>query len=408
MDGVDVCFVNVLAKVLERLIDANEWWEPPAHVMTKFQSSYVPDVSILSYLERIRRYAKCSDCVFVAALIYIDRIIVLKQLILSRLNIHRLLISSVLIAAKFLDDLFYNNAFYARLGGISVCEMNSLELEFLQLIGFSLHVTPDNFEFYRNELTAFTTIPRPFPVRMDSNSRIDESQSPFVCFGGNILPSKVHVDQAASFQRVKVARVDCSGFAEYHRVLSSIPTNTSSDASGLGFHRVVSNADCTFSVEQTPPRSPFNPRGSTKFAELEPRQRENLRSIFGTARNVGAVTPPFDDFATAVSAPTDSCCTRAFIQAQASFAFPVMAHIESSPCCLSVVDQRRFDVSATRSNYYHHGLDAGINSLHGMSLHDEICRQMSNPRHFRCGNQQSCMPHVITQDHPFLSHISSA
>lgn len=121
-------------------------------VVTKFQSSYAPDVSILSYLERIGKYAKCSVSCFVVALIYIDRMIEKRNLALSPLNVHRILITSVLIAAKFLDDFFYNNAFYARLGGITTSEMNGLELEFLLFLGFSLNVTSDQYAAYHTEL----------------------------------------------------------------------------------------------------------------------------------------------------------------------------------------------------------------------------------------------------------------
>lgn len=59
----------------------------------KFQSSYAPDVSIESYLERVRRYSRCSDACFVMALIYVDRLIESKNLVLTTLNAHRLLIT---------------------------------------------------------------------------------------------------------------------------------------------------------------------------------------------------------------------------------------------------------------------------------------------------------------------------
>jgi len=89
------------------------------------------------------------------ALAYIDRIIVTGAIVLSSLNVHRLLITSIMLAAKFLDDLFYNNAFYAKLGGVSAIEMNTLEIEFLKLINFSLFVSPEVYNQYSNELLRF-------------------------------------------------------------------------------------------------------------------------------------------------------------------------------------------------------------------------------------------------------------
>lgn len=104
----------------------------------KFQSSYAPEVTIEAYLDRIRRYSRCSDACFVMALVYVDRLIETRGLILTKLNAHRLLITrysshrtctsttnitfpllsslSVMLAAKFHDDLFYNNAYYSKLG----------------------------------------------------------------------------------------------------------------------------------------------------------------------------------------------------------------------------------------------------------------------------------------------------
>ena len=47
--------------------------------------------------------------------------------VISSLNVHRLLITSIMLASKFFDDVYYNNAYYARVGGISNSEVNSLE-----------------------------------------------------------------------------------------------------------------------------------------------------------------------------------------------------------------------------------------------------------------------------------------
>jgi hypothetical protein len=63
-----------------------------------------------------------------------------------------------MLAAKFFDDLFYNNAFYAKLGGVAPLEMNSLELDFLQLLNFSLFVTPEVYSKYHAELRNYVGV----------------------------------------------------------------------------------------------------------------------------------------------------------------------------------------------------------------------------------------------------------
>ena len=86
------------------------------------------------------------------ALIYIDRLIQRNNFLLTELNVHRVVITAVMLAAKFFDDAYYNNAYYAKVGGVLVPEMNSLEVEFLFRVNFSLHVCPEVFHKYRAEL----------------------------------------------------------------------------------------------------------------------------------------------------------------------------------------------------------------------------------------------------------------
>lgn len=58
-----------------------------------------------------------------------------------------------MLAAKFFDDQYYNNAYYAQIGGVSTEEINSLEVEFLFMINFSLYVSREIYDQYHRELT---------------------------------------------------------------------------------------------------------------------------------------------------------------------------------------------------------------------------------------------------------------
>lgn len=147
--------VRVLAEVLERLVSANSRIAETDPVqVTKFHALKAPSIGIAQYLERIHKYASCSTECFVLALIYIDRLIQRNNFLLTELNVHRVVITAVLLAAKFFDDAYYNNAYYAKVGGVLVSEMNSLEVEFLFRINFSLHASPELFHKYRAELIA--------------------------------------------------------------------------------------------------------------------------------------------------------------------------------------------------------------------------------------------------------------
>jgi hypothetical protein len=146
--------VRMLASVLDRLVAQNLEQGRENPTVSKFRALRPPGININDYLERIFRYASCSGECFVLALVYIDRLIERRQFILTGLNIHRIIITSVMLAAKFFDDQYFNNAYYAKVGGVPCNEMNSLELEFLFLVNFSLHVTPEVFRRYSQELQA--------------------------------------------------------------------------------------------------------------------------------------------------------------------------------------------------------------------------------------------------------------
>lgn len=156
--------VHVLAFVLDRMVQTNQksssasyagrppHLSPPSTTTTKFHALRPPSINIRDYLLRILKYASCSPECFVLALIYIDRFIQRNGFKLTACNVHRVLITSVVLAAKFFDDQYFNNAYYAKVGGVPCSEMNALELDFLFMINFSLHVTSDVYTKYYNEL----------------------------------------------------------------------------------------------------------------------------------------------------------------------------------------------------------------------------------------------------------------
>jgi hypothetical protein len=149
---------RILAAVLGNLVAKNDQdaaiaqGEGGTPVVTKFHALRAPSISIQDYLDRIFKYASCSCECFVLSLIYIDRVIQRQDFVINSLNIHRIIITSVMLSAKFFDDHYFKNAFYAKVGGVPCSEINSLEVEFLFLINFSLHVSPDNYARYYAEL----------------------------------------------------------------------------------------------------------------------------------------------------------------------------------------------------------------------------------------------------------------
>ncbi|KAJ8537142.1 hypothetical protein K7X08_035543 [Anisodus acutangulus] len=167
--------INFMASVLERVAETNDLSRRfSAQKISMFHGLTRPTISVLSYLERIFKYANCSPSCFIVAYIYLDRFSQKQPLLpINSFNVHRLLITSVLVSAKFMDDIFYNNAYYAKVGGVSTTEMNLLEVDFLFGIGFQLNVTPSTFHTYysylQTEMLLLETPPIPMPIKIGRN-----------------------------------------------------------------------------------------------------------------------------------------------------------------------------------------------------------------------------------------------
>ncbi|KNE67214.1 hypothetical protein AMAG_12285 [Allomyces macrogynus ATCC 38327] len=107
-----------------------------------FHAKTVPPIALRAYLARMARYAPCPNVVFVAVLVYLDRVAAARTrpVALVAATAHRLALTAVVVATKFWSDVFYTNAHYAKVGGVPTAELNRLEMEFLFRAGFELAI----------------------------------------------------------------------------------------------------------------------------------------------------------------------------------------------------------------------------------------------------------------------------
>ncbi|CAI4395438.1 ATM_1a_G0027030.mRNA.1.CDS.1 [Saccharomyces cerevisiae] len=171
--------ILMISALLNRIITANDETtdvsqqvseETEDELLTPILAFYgknVPEIAVVQYLERIQKYCPTANDIFLSLLVYFDRISknyghsserngCAKQLfVMDSGNIHRLLITGVTICTKFLSDFFYSNSRYAKVGGISLQELNHLELQFLILCDFKLLVSVEEMQKYANLLYKF-------------------------------------------------------------------------------------------------------------------------------------------------------------------------------------------------------------------------------------------------------------
>eukprot|EP01110_Echinostelium_bisporum_P008983 TRINITY_DN32048_c0_g1_i1.p1 TRINITY_DN32048_c0_g1~~TRINITY_DN32048_c0_g1_i1.p1 ORF type:complete len:258 (+),score=72.29 TRINITY_DN32048_c0_g1_i1:85-858(+) len=111
-------------------------------------SGRLPPISLEAYIARLLQYAPCDKECFLTALVYMDRLIERVGFIFNSMNIHRSYLTALMLAAKFFEDQPCDNGYFATVGGVSVPEMNNMELTFLSLIDFRIAITPYEFNLY--------------------------------------------------------------------------------------------------------------------------------------------------------------------------------------------------------------------------------------------------------------------
>jgi hypothetical protein len=92
-----------------------------------FHARNIPTISLEAYLLRILKYCPTTNEVFLALLVYFDRMSKLvgeatgRTFVIDSYNIHRLVIAGVTVASKFFSDVFYTNSRYAKVSIIAIC-----------------------------------------------------------------------------------------------------------------------------------------------------------------------------------------------------------------------------------------------------------------------------------------------
>ena len=123
-----------------------------------FTVKKAPGIGIDSFIERILKYSNMEESTLTISLVYIDRLCENKKIDMSLNNIHRLLITSILLAIKFNEDDYYSNTHYAKVGGISMEELNNLEDEFIDGLDWNVWVDKELFDKYYSYLKHYQSI----------------------------------------------------------------------------------------------------------------------------------------------------------------------------------------------------------------------------------------------------------
>ncbi|KAF9467293.1 cyclin-domain-containing protein [Collybia nuda] len=178
---------QLIGDMLERLMAHNDQIPLLPESLTRFHSRSAPSITVLDYLKRIVKFTNVEKSCLLITLHYIDQICARMPLFtLSSLTCHRFIIASITVSSKGLCDSFCTNSLYAKVGGISVTELNILEREFLSAIDWRLMCTREILqEYYVNLVRTHSTgqffisgSQSPISVSSDSDIEMDSEHSP--------------------------------------------------------------------------------------------------------------------------------------------------------------------------------------------------------------------------------------
>jgi len=149
------------ACILHQICAANDKQSQYHPRVAPFVGLEIPDIGVVDYCKRLRKYFNCSPSCFVTALMYIDNILTKTKklspehrVVLDTLTIHRLTLVGLVLAVKYHEDSHYSQAYYAQVGGVTLSELNALERKFVQILEWDLEVSYDKFSRYFGELVS--------------------------------------------------------------------------------------------------------------------------------------------------------------------------------------------------------------------------------------------------------------
>lgn len=143
--------------------------------VTCFHSASVPTVTLEALFEVIcnnvkhfvksqKKKVSCpyieenvNDSLLLYVAIYINRLVVIQKGVkyFSDITMHRIFIATLLLALKYLLDIPPSNSIYAIFCQLSKQEIDRLEAELIQVLGYRLHVTPKQFERMCNHIEQY-------------------------------------------------------------------------------------------------------------------------------------------------------------------------------------------------------------------------------------------------------------
>mmetsp|Transcript_4550 Transcript_4550/g.13775 ORF Transcript_4550/g.13775 Transcript_4550/m.13775 type:complete len:214 (+) Transcript_4550:100-741(+) len=134
-------FEQVFADGLEAWVQRSERRPRLRLFQTRFHGRKAPPIKLRDYVRRIMRYSSCSSvCYSIAYALMLRLANRFDDMVPTALNVHRLVLVSVVLAIKSNEDVHFDNLHFSKVGGLSLAELNDLEVDMLHRLDFRLTV----------------------------------------------------------------------------------------------------------------------------------------------------------------------------------------------------------------------------------------------------------------------------
>lgn len=147
---------------------------PHSTVRSMYDAVSEPKITLPCYFERIRHYSLATPESILCSVVLIKKIVANGLLQVTLQNVHRLFVTAVMVFAKFYDDEIDSNCRWARIAGLKRCEINNMEIMFLNHCQFDLRVSPDQFHDIVAAMLAFSRRPQLHQTPTPSEESVSE------------------------------------------------------------------------------------------------------------------------------------------------------------------------------------------------------------------------------------------
>lgn len=145
--------VLILSLVCIQNQDFTEY--PDTLEVLTFVNQEIPTISPSEYVKRFTTYIDPGYDVLLMTVILMDRLCLITKICINFRTFHRLFLSCFTVSHKYIEDEFYKNSYYAKVGGVSLLELNVLEKRLLSFLKYNVHCSKDQLECYSSIRSIF-------------------------------------------------------------------------------------------------------------------------------------------------------------------------------------------------------------------------------------------------------------